>query len=109
MLDFHALFSEPATLADFRALDVPTLVMQGASTVRPTRRICKLLAATLPNARLKRIAGAGHMLTASHRDEVEKIVVRRIEANALRLGGRDLVAPVRAAVPREAVAIRTIG
>jgi pimeloyl-ACP methyl ester carboxylesterase len=80
-LDFQAIFSEPARLADFGALHVPTLVLQGARTAAPTRRICELLAATLPRARLHVVAGAGHMLPMTHRGEVEARIVAHLGAH----------------------------
>jgi pimeloyl-ACP methyl ester carboxylesterase len=93
-LDFQAIFGEPARLADFGTLRVPTLVLQGEHTVAPTRRICELLAATLPRARLHVVAGAGHMLPMTHRAEVEARIVAHIQAHAQhRVDDEALAAP----------------
>jgi len=81
-LDFQAIFGEPATLADFRTLDLPTLVLQGGATRAPTRRVCELLAATLPDVHRKVIEGAGHMLPLTHRAEVEARIAAHLEAHA---------------------------
>jgi pimeloyl-ACP methyl ester carboxylesterase len=76
--------ADAQALREFRGLDLPTLILQGGATVLPTRRACQRLAGTLPRARLHTLAGAGHMLTARHRDEVEAIVVQHLEAHARR-------------------------
>jgi len=80
-LDFQAIFDEPATPDDFRAVELPTLVLQGGATRAPTRRVCELLAATLPDVRRKVVAGAGHMLPITHRAEVDAQIVAHLEAH----------------------------
>jgi pimeloyl-ACP methyl ester carboxylesterase len=81
-LDFQAVFGDPAGLADFRALELPALVLQGGDTRAPVRRICERLAATLPDVRRKVIAGAGHMLPLTHRAEVEALLLAHLRAHA---------------------------
>ncbi len=93
-LDFHATLNEPARLDDFRTIAVPTLLMQGACTAPPTRRICRLLARALPETHVKTIAGAGHMLPSTHRDEVNALIVAHLDASAVerRMAGATLAA-----------------
>jgi len=81
-LDFHATLNAPAQLDDMRAIGVPTLLLQGARTPAPTRQICRRLADTLPEARLRIVAGAGHMLPLTHRDEVNDLVIAHLEENS---------------------------
>jgi pimeloyl-ACP methyl ester carboxylesterase len=81
-LDFHAAFSEPASIQDFCALALPTLVVQGACSPLPTRRICELLAAVLPDAHLTKIEGAGHMAPLTHRDSVNALIEAHLERNS---------------------------
>jgi pimeloyl-ACP methyl ester carboxylesterase len=81
-LDFHATFSEPASLQDFCALALPTLVLQGACSPLPTRRICELLAAVLPDGQLTKIEGAGHMAPLTHRDSVNALIEAHLERNS---------------------------
>ena len=81
-LDFHATLNEPASIDDFRMLAVPTLVLQGTSTALPTQRICKRLAVSLPEVRFRTIAGAGHMLPLTHRDEVNDLIVEQLNETA---------------------------
>lgn len=78
-LDFHATLHEPATIDEFRMLAVPTLVLQGADTKLPTQRICRRLAAALPDACMGTIDGAGHMLPLTHRNEVNDLIVAHLE------------------------------
>ena len=60
-MEFHAALSEPAGMEAYRKIGVPTLILRGALSPRPARRICERLARALPDARLVTIGGAGHM------------------------------------------------
>jgi pimeloyl-ACP methyl ester carboxylesterase len=93
-LDFYATLNEPAGLDEMRAIGVPTLLLQGACTALPTRRICERLARALPEVTLKAIEGAGHMLPLTHRDEVNDLIVAYLDANLVerRSGGARLAA-----------------
>jgi pimeloyl-ACP methyl ester carboxylesterase len=82
-LDFHATINEPASLADFACLALPALVVQGGKTALPTERICRLLAATLPEVGTATVPGAGHMLPITHRDAVNDLLAAHLEANAV--------------------------
>lgn len=81
-LDFHATFNAPARLGHLRALAHPSLLLHGAKSPRPTRRICELLAPVLPRARLATIAGAGHMAPITHRGEVNAAVAMHLDSNS---------------------------
>ena len=78
-LDFHATLNEPARLEHFRALAAPTLLIRGADSPLPTRRICERLAAVLPQVQTRIVEGAGHMCPVTHRDDVNALVVARLE------------------------------
>lgn len=85
-LDFEATFSEPAELGDFRAMTLPTLVVQGTRSPRPTRRICQLLAQVMPDAQVATLEGAGHMVPITHREAVSALLAAHlhgVRANAL--------------------------
>lgn len=84
-LDFEATFSEAAALADFRATALPALLVQGTRSPRPTRRICELLAHTLPRARAATVEGAGHMAPITHREAVAALVVAHLHSNSAAL------------------------
>ena len=85
-LDFEATLRETAGLADFRAMTVPALVVQGTRSPRPTRRIWELLAHALPNARAATLQGAGHMAPLTHREAVSALLAAHlhgVRANSL--------------------------
>jgi pimeloyl-ACP methyl ester carboxylesterase len=82
-LDFEATLNEPAMLRDFREIAIPTLVVQGSRSPRPTRRICELLAYVLPDAQLAIVEGAGHMAPVTHRDAVNALVAGHLQAAAV--------------------------
>src|SRR5262249_33582043 len=69
-LDFWATLTESTPLAAYGEIQVPTLVLRGARSPRPTQRIAELVASGLPAGRLQTIAGAGHMLALTHKDVV---------------------------------------
>jgi pimeloyl-ACP methyl ester carboxylesterase len=79
-LDFEATLNEPATLAQFRDVAVPTLVMHGTQSPCPTRSICRLLMQALPDAESAAIEGAGHMAPLTHRDRVNDLIATRLKA-----------------------------
>src|SRR5437773_687129 len=74
VLDFHALLSEPAELEDVCDIGVPTLLVQGGGTRLPSRCVCARLRMALPEASLRVVQGAGHMLPLTHRAEVNALV-----------------------------------
>ena len=52
----------------------PVLLLQGAKTKAPARRVCALLNEALPDTTLQIIAGAGHMSPITHTDEVNRLI-----------------------------------
>ncbi len=73
-LDFWATMTESTPCRDYRRIGAPALVLCGARSPRPTRRIAELVAETLPGSRLQRIDGAGHMLPLTHKEAVNAAV-----------------------------------
>src|SRR5262245_2879125 len=82
LLEFHALFSEPAGIEDVCNVDVPTLLVQGGGTELPPRCICARLRVALPEASFRVVRGAGHMLPITHRDEVNALIATHLQANS---------------------------
>jgi len=82
VLDFRALVEEPAGLADYAALRVPVLLVQGERSPAPSRRIVELLAAAVPHAQVVRIAGAGHMSPLTHAQPVNEAIAAHLRALA---------------------------
>jgi pimeloyl-ACP methyl ester carboxylesterase len=83
MLDFRALFEEPADLEDYAALSLPTLILCGERSPGPSRRIVEMLAAAMPLARLERIPGAGHMSPLTHPDAVNAAIREHLSRTAM--------------------------
>jgi pimeloyl-ACP methyl ester carboxylesterase len=77
-LDFRAAMTDPTRLRALREIAVPTLILRGSTSPRPTRRIAELIAQVLPNARLKTIEGAGHMLPLTHHEAVNAAIAEHL-------------------------------
>jgi len=70
----HAAHHDPLTPDDLRAMEVPTLVIEGAETFPVHGRLAELMAELVPGARLEVLDGAGHMLTTSHPAKAAQMV-----------------------------------
>jgi pimeloyl-ACP methyl ester carboxylesterase len=77
-LDFRATMTDPTRLRALRGIAVPTLILCGTASPRPTRRIAALVAQILPKARLKTIEGAGHMLPLTHHEAVNAAIAEHL-------------------------------
>jgi pimeloyl-ACP methyl ester carboxylesterase len=88
VLDFHALFSEPAALHDYASLSHRTLLVCGEKSPGPSRRIVELLASVMPHARTVRISGAGHMSPMTHPEAVNTAIRKHLLEASLRSGSR---------------------
>jgi len=73
--NFTATLAEAIPLETYRQIQVPVLLLRGARSPAPTRRIVGLLGSTLPNVRLRTVADAGHMLPLTHGDIVNWEIV----------------------------------
>lgn len=69
-IDFAVLFSETSGIADFAKIMAPVLILQGSHSPAPSRWLCAMLNATLPNCQLRTVEGAGHMSPLTHAAEV---------------------------------------
>jgi pimeloyl-ACP methyl ester carboxylesterase len=82
VLDFHAAVTEGASLNAYRRrLAFPVLVIRGALSPAPTRRIAERLAQTVPGASLETVHDAGHMLPLTHPDWTRARVMDHIGAS----------------------------
>lgn len=79
-LEFAIAIDAPATLQDYAEITAPTLLVAGAKTRAPTRAVADLLAATLPNATLKILKGAGHMSPFTHPAELNRLILDHLAA-----------------------------
>jgi pimeloyl-ACP methyl ester carboxylesterase len=77
-LDFRARMTELTPGAAYGRIAVPTLVLCGTRSPRPTQRIAELVAESLPVSRPQRIEGAGHMLPVTHKEAVNAILAAHL-------------------------------
>jgi pimeloyl-ACP methyl ester carboxylesterase len=81
---FWSLVHEDTPLAAYAAVDVPTLILCGTLSPRPSRAITRLLADTLPRARHRTIRNAGHMSPITHAADVNPVILEHLRVNSLR-------------------------
>ncbi len=79
-LDFWAIRNEETRLDAYRALEMPTLMVRGAQAPAPPKAVTRLLAETIPGARLEIIAHAGHMSPVTHADAVNAAIAAHLRA-----------------------------
>jgi pimeloyl-ACP methyl ester carboxylesterase len=75
---FWSLIGERTALSDCMDVDVPTLVLCGANSPRPSQLIARLLADTIPRAQHRMIAGANHMSPITHPAEVNPLILQHL-------------------------------
>jgi pimeloyl-ACP methyl ester carboxylesterase len=80
-LDFWATMMESTPRLAYRRIAVPTLVLRGGRSPRPTRCIAEPVAESLPAARLQTIDGASHMLPLTHKEAVNAAVAKHLLGN----------------------------
>jgi pimeloyl-ACP methyl ester carboxylesterase len=74
-LEFSIVIEAPTSLKDYAAVTAPTLLIAGSRTRAPARAVADLLAATLPNASLTILKGAGHMSPFTHPTELDRLII----------------------------------
>jgi pimeloyl-ACP methyl ester carboxylesterase len=77
-LDFWATMTETTPRAAYGRIAAPALVLRGARSPRPARRIAELVAASLPFGHLQTIEGAGHMLPLTHKEAVNAAIAEHL-------------------------------
>jgi pimeloyl-ACP methyl ester carboxylesterase len=78
-LEFSIAIDGQTSLQDYAEITAPTLLIAGSKTRAPTRAIADLLAATLPNAKLEILRGAGHMSPFTHPSEINRLIISHLE------------------------------
>jgi pimeloyl-ACP methyl ester carboxylesterase len=76
---YHALSTEPATLAQFAQIDVPVLYILGERAPASVPGVARQLAPPLPRARVVTLEGIGHMGPITHPDVVNQAVARFLD------------------------------
>jgi pimeloyl-ACP methyl ester carboxylesterase len=70
----HALFTEPASLAEFARLNMPVLYMLGDKSPESAHAVARELLPVWPHAQVVRFAQMGHMAPVTHPDVVNPVV-----------------------------------
>ena len=70
----HALFTEPASLEAFRALDMPVLYMIGKRSTPSALGVARLLTTALPRVEVVGFEALGHMGPVTHPDVVNEAI-----------------------------------
>lgn len=71
---YHANLNHATTLAECRAITLPTLLLYGGSAFPRMRKITEIIAGEIPGSRLESIPGAGHMSPLTHPDQVAEAI-----------------------------------
>ncbi len=79
-LEFMIIIEAAPRLSDYASVAVPTLLIAGAKTRAPARAVVDMLGATLPNAKLAVLNGAGHMSPFTHPSEVNWLIADHLAA-----------------------------
>lgn len=66
----HALMTDPTPLAAFTALDMPVLYLVGQDSPESAQAVERALSPQLPNVRVVRVEGWGHMAPITHAEAV---------------------------------------
>lgn len=79
-LEFSIAIDATPTLQDYAEIAAPVLLIAGSRTRAPTRAVVDLLAATLPNAKLAILKGAGHMSPFTHPGALNRLILDHLSA-----------------------------
>jgi pimeloyl-ACP methyl ester carboxylesterase len=79
-LEFSIIIDAPTRLHDFASVTAPTLLIVGSKTRKPARAVVDMLAATLPNATVTVLKGAGHMSPFTHPSELNRLILGHLAA-----------------------------
>jgi len=88
-MEVRRLCFDPTPAEVYREIAAPTLILSGAQSPAAERRVCEVLAATMPNAELVTIPNAGHMGPLTRGDEVNARIaahVRSAQKNPIGFG-----------------------
>ena len=77
-LEFTIAIDAPTRLHDYSSVTAPTLLIVGSKTREPARAVVDMLGATLPNATVKVLRGAGHMSPFTHPSELNRLIPKAL-------------------------------
>ncbi|MGC1177680.1 MAG: alpha/beta hydrolase, partial [Methyloceanibacter sp.] len=79
-LEFTIAIDAQTRLHDYAGVVAPTLLVVGSKTRAPARAVVDMLSATLPNATVKVLKGAGHMSPFTHPSELNRLILDHLAA-----------------------------
>ena len=83
-MEFEALKRMTVSdLTPYRAIETPALVIMGEQTRQPAKAVGRVLAETLPNARLATLPGAGHISPFTHCNQLNCMIIEHIGKSAM--------------------------
>ncbi|MBS2038001.1 alpha/beta hydrolase [bacterium] len=78
--EVRSLSEDRTPLKAYQSLGMPTLLVYGEKTPPAARRVQRLLADTMPNARLQQLKGAGHMGPLTHGPAFQALVEQHLSS-----------------------------
>jgi pimeloyl-ACP methyl ester carboxylesterase len=75
---FSGLMEANTPISSYAKIDIPTLILCGTKSPRPSRLITRLLANAMPNARHRTIAWANHMALVARPEIVNPLILDHI-------------------------------
>jgi pimeloyl-ACP methyl ester carboxylesterase len=78
--DWQSAFSFAPPFSDYRTITASTLVIRGANGHPAMMRLAELVAANIPNAKLKTIRDGGHFLPTTHPGELAELIAAHVGA-----------------------------
>lgn len=78
--EVYSLTNDATDTATYGRIAVPALILAGAGTRLPARRVAEKLARALPNAKLQVLDGMGHMGPITHAAAVNAAIVAHVES-----------------------------
>jgi pimeloyl-ACP methyl ester carboxylesterase len=80
-LEFMIALDADTKLSDYASINAPVLLIAGSKTRAPARAVTDMLAATLPNAKVAILNGAGHMSPFTHPFELNQLLLDHLAAH----------------------------
>jgi pimeloyl-ACP methyl ester carboxylesterase len=80
-LEFMIALDADTKLSDYASINAPVLLIAGSKTRAPARAVTDMLAATLPNAKVAILNGAGHMSPFTHPFELNQLLLAHLAAH----------------------------
>lgn len=78
--NFEAAFAETWTASALRNVQCPTLIIAGQDSRGPAKRVAQIVFESMPQARLKTIPGAGHMVPVTHPHIINPLIAEALAA-----------------------------